>query len=190
MIYQFLKSEGFPDSNIILLIPENVACNPRNYLPGVVSCFDGETKPNIFHDVEVDYRSLDVSVDNFIDLLKGRQDPSVPLSKRLRTDSESRILVFVNGHGGNEYIKMQDTHVISAYELGKAFEELHARGGYKEILFISDSCQAFPIFNYVNVPNFVGIGSSVKDQYAFSYGFDTELGMSKTDRYKNIAKLS
>ena len=40
MMYQTLRSYGLKDENILLLIPENTACNPRNNAPGIVSPHD------------------------------------------------------------------------------------------------------------------------------------------------------
>ena len=37
-------------------LPENIACNPRNNDPGVVSCYDGKSYPNLFVNPVVDYR--------------------------------------------------------------------------------------------------------------------------------------
>lgn len=42
MIYHTLRNYGYKDENILLLIPENTACNPRNNDPGVISPFDGK----------------------------------------------------------------------------------------------------------------------------------------------------
>lgn len=49
----------------------------------------------------------DVTVENFLRVLSGRHDPSVPKSKRLMTDENSNILVYVTGHGGAEFLKFQ-----------------------------------------------------------------------------------
>ena len=53
----------------------------------------------------------------------------MPLRKRLLTDSDSTIFIYINGHGGNGYHKLQDTSVISDYEFSKAIEELYAKNG-------------------------------------------------------------
>jgi glycosylphosphatidylinositol transamidase (GPIT) subunit GPI8 len=54
------------------MIPENNACNSRNNDPGVVSPFDGSSTPNLFRDVEVDYKHADVEVKSFYNILRGR----------------------------------------------------------------------------------------------------------------------
>ena len=61
-------------------------------------------------DVEVDYRGRDVDAAAVLDLLLGRHEPYVPATKRLRSDSNSNVLVSLmnaivsdprNGYGAN-----------------------------------------------------------------------------------------
>lgn len=41
MIYNTVKGYGVKDENILLMIPENTACNAKNNLPGNVCPYDG-----------------------------------------------------------------------------------------------------------------------------------------------------
>jgi Peptidase C13 family len=54
----------------------------------------------------------------------GRVDPSVPRSKRLLTDDRSNIFVYMTGHGGDEFLKFQDSEEISAFDIADAFEQM------------------------------------------------------------------
>ena len=51
-------------------------------------------------------------------------DISVPRSKRLLTDARSNVLVYITGHGGNEFLKFQDNEEISAFDIADAFEQM------------------------------------------------------------------
>ena len=64
--------------------------------------------------VEVDYRGLDVTVENFLRLLTGRHPPHVPMSKRLMTNEGSNILVYMTGHGGDEFLKFSDAQEMGS----------------------------------------------------------------------------
>jgi phosphatidylinositol glycan class K len=182
MLYELCREYGIPDENIIFMSPDNIACNSRNNEPGVISIYDGSNE-NIYEQIEVDYKGIDVSVDNFLNVIRQRHAPETPLNRRLRSDSESRVFIYINGHGGNGYHKLQDTHVISDHEFAKAVEELYAKRGFKEMLIISDSCGAFTIFDYLEVPNIFMIGSSSKDEKSYSLGKDSHVGLSKTDDF-------
>ena len=43
---------------------------------------------------------------------------ATPLSKRLRTTNTSNILVFLSGHGGDEFFKFRDTEEMSTQVRG------------------------------------------------------------------------
>lgn len=76
----------------------------------------------------MDYRGSEVSVESFLRLLMGedqpgmqaspvctpstmafagRHDPAVPRSKRLLSDEGSNVFVMLTGHGGDGFIKFQ-----------------------------------------------------------------------------------
>ncbi len=57
--------------------PDNIACNPRNNEPGVVSVYDGNNTPNMYTNIEIDYKGIDVSVDNFLNVVRQRHSPGV-----------------------------------------------------------------------------------------------------------------
>ena len=59
------------------MLPDNTACNPRNNDPGVISCYDGSSHPNLYRNLEVDYKGLDVNVENILNVLRGRYPENV-----------------------------------------------------------------------------------------------------------------
>jgi len=126
-LYRTVKRLGIPDSQIILMLPDDMACNPRNSFPG--SVFNDKSRDLDLYDamgsgIEVDYRGYEVTVENFIRLLTDRWPESWPRSKRLMTDDRSNILIYMTGHGGNEFLKFQDAEEISSHDLADAFEQM------------------------------------------------------------------
>lgn len=123
-LYRTVKRLGIPDSQIILMLPDDMACNPRNAFPGTVYS-NADRAVDLYGDnIEVDYRGYEVTVENFIRLLTDRVGEEMPRSKRLLTDDRSNILVYMTGHGGNEFLKFQDAEEISAFDLADAFEQM------------------------------------------------------------------
>lgn len=127
------------------MLADDVACNPRNKFPATVYANPGRILDLYGDNIEVDYRGYEVSVENFIRLLtgmhpgcarnsdhahffshflSGRVEESVPRSKRLLTDERSNVLVYLTGHGGDEFLKFQDNEEISAFDLADAFEQM------------------------------------------------------------------
>ena len=66
-----MKRLGIPGSNIILMLADDVACNPRNKFPGCVYHSSGRTLDLYGDNIEVDYRGNEVTVENFLRVLTG-----------------------------------------------------------------------------------------------------------------------
>eukprot|EP01133_Synstelium_polycarpum_P010260 gene10260-11965_t len=160
-----------------------MACNPRNSYAGVI--FNNENhNVNLYGDnIEVDYRGYEVTVENFIRVLTGRHDPDVSRSKRLLTDDKSNILIFLTGHGGDEFLKFQDNEEISSYDLSDAFKQMYEKKRYHEILFMVDTCQANTLYKRFDSPNILAIGSSRYGENSYSHHSDPDLGLAVIDRF-------
>ncbi|KAJ7089361.1 peptidase C13 family-domain-containing protein [Mycena belliarum] len=182
-MYRTVKRLGIPDSNIILMLADDVACNARNKFPGSVYAEPGRVLDLYGENIEVDYRGYEVTVENFIRVLTGRMEPSVPRSKRLLTDASSNVFVYMTGHGGNEFLKFQDNEEISAFDIADAFEQMWQKRRYNEIFFMIDTCQANTMYSKFYSPNILATGSSKLDQSSYSYENDNDIGVSVIDRY-------
>ncbi|PSK54782.1 GPI-anchor transamidase [Elsinoe australis] len=189
-LYRTVKRLGIPDSQIILMLPDDMACNPRNTFPGAV--FNDKSRELDLYDdkeaegiggIEVDYRGHEVTVENFIRLLTDRWPADYPRSKRLMTDERSNILIYMTGHGGNEFLKFQDAEEISSFDLADAFEQMWEKKRYNELLFMIDTCQANTMYGAFYTPNIVATGSSALDQSSYSHHADQDVGVAVIDRW-------
>ncbi|KAI0132921.1 peptidase C13 family-domain-containing protein [Xylariales sp. AK1849] len=182
-MYRTVKRLGIPDSQIILMLPDDMACNPRNAFPGTVYS-NADRAVDLYGDnIEVDYRGYEVTVENFIRLLTDRVGDEMPRSKRLLTDDRSNIFVYMTGHGGNEFLKFQDAEEIGAFDLADAFEQMWEKRRYHEILFMIDTCQANTMYTKLYSPNIIATGSSELDQSSYSHHADNDVGVAVIDRY-------
>ncbi|KAG6844739.1 hypothetical protein H0H87_004071 [Tephrocybe sp. NHM501043] len=174
---------GIPDSNIILMLADDASCNSRNKFPGSVYADRGRSIELYGDNIEVDYRGYEVTVENFIRVLTGRMDPSVPRSKRLLTDDRSNVFVYMTGHGGNEFLKFQDNEEISAFDIADAFEQMYQKKRYNEIFFMIDTCQANSMYSKFYSPNILATGSSRVGENSYSYENDNDIGVAVIDAY-------
>lgn len=186
-IYHSVKRLGIPDSHIILMLSDDMACNPRNQYPARV--FNNAKKDlNIYgDDVEVDYRGYEVTVENFLRVLTGRLDSSVPRSKRLLSDDRSNILVYLTGHGGENFLKFQDSEEISNDELGDAFEQMWQKKRYHEMMFIIETCQAVSMYRRFYSPNILAVASSQVGEDSLSHHSDDKIGVHVIDSWTYYA---
>lgn len=182
-LYRTVKRMGIPDSQIILMLPDDIACNPRNAAPGTV--FNNMNQAiDLYGDlIEVDYRGYEVTVENFIRLLTDRWDEDHPRTKRLLTDENSNIFIYMTGHGGNEFLKFQDAEEIGSYDIADAFAQMHEMKRYNEIFFMIDTCQANSMYERFYSPNILAVGSSKIDQSSYSHHSDLEIGVAVIDRF-------
>jgi len=141
-MYRTIKRLGIPDSNIILMLADDAACNPRNSFPATVYASAGRKLDLYGEGIEVDYRGYEVTVESFLRLLTGmssltlvydvqtepdvvgRHESYVPASKRLLTDASSNVFIYMTGHGGNEFLKFQDNEEVSAFDIADAVEQM------------------------------------------------------------------
>eukprot|EP01062_Namystynia_karyoxenos_P067156 TRINITY_DN61038_c0_g1_i1.p1 TRINITY_DN61038_c0_g1~~TRINITY_DN61038_c0_g1_i1.p1 ORF type:complete len:426 (+),score=107.60 TRINITY_DN61038_c0_g1_i1:72-1280(+) len=186
-IYHLVKKLGIPDSHILLMLGDDVPCNPRNTYPATV--YNNRQKDvNLYgEDVEVDYRGYEVTVEAFMRLLTGRHPVSFPHSKRLHTDTASNVLIYMSGHGGDEFLKFQDAAEVNSQDLADAFAQMWTMGRYHSLLFMVETCQAATLLNRFHAPNLIGIGSSLKGENSYSHHNDEDLGLAVMDRWTYYA---
>jgi phosphatidylinositol glycan class K len=182
-LYRTVKRLGIPDSQIILMLSDDIACNPRNAFPGTV--FNNMDQAiDLYGDlIEVDYRGYEVTVENFVRLLTDRWDANHPRLKRLLTDENSNIFIYLTGHGGNEFLKFQDAEEISAYDIANAFEQMYEKRRYNEILFMIDTCQANTMYKHFYLPNILLVGSLALDESLYLHHSDMDVGVAVIDRF-------
>jgi GPI-anchor transamidase subunit K len=182
-LYRTVKRLGIPDSQIILMLPDDMACNPRNAFPGTVYSNADRAVDLYGENIEVDYRGYEVTVENFIRLLTDRLDDDVPRSKRLGSDAGSNVLVYMTGHGGDRFLKFQDSEEIGSWDLADAFGQMWEKKRYHELLFMIDTCQANTMYTHFYSPNIIATGSSALDQSSYSHHADNDVGVAVIDRW-------
>nr|GME07606.1 putative GPI-anchor transamidase [Ipomoea batatas]GME21340.1 putative GPI-anchor transamidase [Ipomoea batatas] len=182
-LYRTVKRLGIPDERIILMLADDMACNARNKYPAQV--FNNENhRLNLYGDnVEVDYRGYEVTVENFFRVLTGRHEAAVPRSKRLLSDEGSHILVYMTGHGGDEFLKFQDAEELQSHDLADAVKQMKEKRRFKELLIMVDTCQAATLFSQLHSPGVLAIGSSKKGENSYSHHLDSDVGVSVIDRF-------
>ncbi|XP_067109568.1 GPI-anchor transamidase [Osmerus mordax] len=182
-VYRSVKRLGIPDSHIVLMLADDMACNHRNPKPATVFSHKNMELNVYGDDVEVDYRGYEVTVENFLRVLTGRLPPSTPRSKRLLSDDHSNILIYLTGHGGNGFLKFQDSEEISNVELADAFEQMWQKRRYSELLFIIDTCQGASMYERFYSPNLMALASSQVGEDSLSHQPDLAIGVHLMDRY-------
>lgn len=61
IFYQNLKARGITDDQILLMVPIDHVCNPRNPFPATLYGNKNYTKSWVCEDIEVDYKAEDIT---------------------------------------------------------------------------------------------------------------------------------
>eukprot|EP00970_Alexandrium_tamarense_P009849 scaffold1967_cov199-Alexandrium_tamarense.AAC.31 len=195
-IYHLLKRGGISDDNIVLMLADDIPCNMRNPFRGKIfprGAQDGMGE-DLMNDVEIDYSGTDVTVDAFLRVLLGRhldgegEVDGVHRRTWPKMNENTNVMVYLTGHGGDNFFKFQDGEELMSMDVASTFAQMHELKRYNEILFISDTCQAFTMADEIKAPNVYSIGSSLKGQNSYASHSDFEVGQSVIDRYSKIVK--
>ncbi|CAJ0578869.1 unnamed protein product, partial [Mesorhabditis spiculigera] len=184
-LYHSIKRLGIPDSNIIVMLAEDVPCNPRNPKPG--TCFNAPGGLNLYDwNIEVDYRGNEVTVENFIRVLTGRHVESEPRSRRMLSDHQSNVLVYLTGHGGDSFLKFQDAQELTNFDLGQTVQAMFEDNRYHEMFVIADTCRSESMYEYITAPRVLSTSSSLTHEESYSYDLDYDVGVFVIDRYTHF----
>ena len=191
-VYKTMRDLGISDSNIIFMnAMDIISIDSRNNKPGYIM-FNNKNNYNndnfdnylfSMNDIQVDYHNEDVNVQSFIQLLTGRRINHHHHHNILNSNQNSSILIYLTGHGGDEFFKFHDYEELSAQELGYIFQEMYIKDRYKEILLILDTCQAITMSNYITSPNIITLASSSKGENSYAYSTNDYLGVATSDRF-------
>ncbi len=102
-VYQMLRSGGFPDDHIILVLDNGMAADKNNLEKGVVR--NAEDGPDLLGGTDglpvavVDYDSKDLSPSDIADIMLGRQSGHLPTV--LPQHAGTNVLLFWSGHGSS-----------------------------------------------------------------------------------------
>jgi GPI-anchor transamidase subunit K len=210
-IYKRVKQNGVPDNRIILMSSLEAQNDPRNPYPGKIFSTNNIEKMNLNitnnnefrdshlfstlsstkakaddDDVQIDYGGNDCNTENFLRLLSNRHEIGTPLNQQLLSGPNSKILIYLTGHGGDSFLKFHDQQELSSSDLSTVFNDMYIKKRYKEILLIIDTCQASTLFNgikSISIPNISYISSSNLNENSYAYDTNHMLGLAVIDRF-------
>ena len=162
------------------------ACSSRNDRPEHIhQSVDAQRSGNQYPcDVRVAYRGPAVSIENFLSVLTDSLPEETPASLRLKSGSDRNLIVYMTGHGGNEYFKFREHQELRATEFAAAIHNLHAQKRYRVIQIIIDTCEAATMTSsFKHLPHVYSLSSSVKGESSYSRDYDTQLGLAINDRF-------
>ena len=134
----FFNCTGVPDSQIVLMIADEYATNARNPFKNEMYANGRAAGTWYSNETEIDYRGADVTVQNFMNAVLGTSPKSLEM-----TNSESKVLIYLTGHGGDQFFKFQDEEELTARDIANLADELYRRKKFDQALWIAGECTTF-----------------------------------------------
>ncbi|CAF1382220.1 unnamed protein product [Adineta steineri] len=139
--YQILHKNGIPDSNIIVMMYDDLAKDKQNPTKGVIINHpDGQ---DVYKGVPHDYTGKTVTPKNFINVLLGKKDlmKGVGSGKVLESGPDDNVFIYFTDHGATGLVAFP-TGVLYAKDLNKTIAEMHTEKKYKEMVIYIEACES------------------------------------------------
>lgn len=135
--YRILKSYGYRDKDIILIMEDDLANNKSNPYPGIIQReYNG---PNLYKDVVVDYKLSDLTPDDFKNIMLGKSSEKLPAV--LKSGAEDNVLLFISGHGIQNVLQWgNDDKTMSGNFMRDMFNQMSELKKYRKLLCVMENC--------------------------------------------------
>ena len=168
-IYQYLRSQGFSDDHILLVMSDDIAGNGYNTRPGVVSIEpDGD---NLYHDVSVDYNLTELTASDIIDKIAA-----------LPADSDDNIFIFWSGHGSSHGLSWRDDETVTP-EMARSLMD-RMQGHYRKLMWCIEACYSGAIGEAIEgVPGVLVMTAANANETSKAAIYNSEMGIWMTNRF-------
>jgi glycosylphosphatidylinositol transamidase (GPIT) subunit GPI8 len=133
---------------------------------------------NVHEAVEIDYRGHEVNIQKFRDVLLNKDE-------KVKFSNNSRILLYMTGHGGQEFLKFHDYEELTAQHFSSIIRQMADNKLFSKMLIVLDTCQAATLLEkYINeISNVIFVSSSMLNQNSYGYFTHPDLGIVTYDRF-------
>ncbi|TEB20732.1 peptidase C13 [Perkinsus sp. BL_2016] len=183
--YNVLRDLGFSDDRVTVFMTGDVPCSFCSPDAGTVFHTRGQ---DLYTSLYSDVKGDEISREGIMRLLKGKHPPMTPRNRRMGSSEISRLFVFMTGHSGIGFAKIQDLEEFSASDIADTIHEMSQLGRYSHFVWFADTCRAASLHEAFYSPNLMAVGSSANRQSSYSRHGDNQLGVSIVDRFSYNAE--
>ncbi|XP_027844283.2 legumain-like [Aphis gossypii] len=144
--YQIIRGNGIPKENIITMMVDDIAYNPRNPTPGTI--INQPNGTDVYKGVVIDYKGTDVNSTNFLKIITGDKKAmqSVGTGKVIEGGPNDKIFINFVDHGTTGILVFPEDYLY-ADQLNDALKTMHATASYKMVLLYIEACKAGSMFD-------------------------------------------
>jgi len=140
--YQILHKNGIPDSNIVVMMYDDLAQNTQNPTKGII--VNHVNGPDVYHGVPKDYTGDTVTPKNFINILLGDKAAmkGIGSGKVIDSGPGDNIFVYYTDHGAVDLVAFPAGGYLYAKDLNTTIFKLHDQKKYKQMVIYIESCES------------------------------------------------
>lgn len=187
-VYHTLKRNNYSDDDIILIMRDDIAYNPKNPYKGVIRVSsNGE---NLYQNVVMDYRADTLSTQDIEDILAGNKNNR--LSTVLESTATDNVLLYWTGHGTKKSFSWLETEEkFTDEQFGAAIRKLYEDRKYQSMLICAEPCYSGSVVKAIEgTPLVLGISAADDNESSFADNFSNDLGVWMCDRFtSNLVRI-
>ncbi|CAF1648978.1 unnamed protein product [Adineta ricciae] len=166
--YQILHKNGIPDSNIIVMMYDDLAKNSQNPTKGII--INHPNGQDVYHGVPHDYTGKDVTPKNFINVLLGNKEAmkGIGSGKVLESGPDDNVFIYYTDHGAVGLVAFP-TGVLYATDLNTTITKMHAQKKYKEMVIYIEACESGSMLENILADNIKIYGTTASNAEESSY---------------------
>ena len=178
--YHTVKRLGIPDSHIILMLADDMACSPAT-----------SSRARYTATTTASWTCTAIT-SRWTTGLRGH---SRELARRAHQSSSARhaSVQMLTDAGAisdlhdrtrwRRVSQISDQFEIMSKDVADALGQMREKRRYNEVLFIAETCQAATMAARFYSPNVLSVGSSAKGESSYSHHVDRDIGLSVIDRF-------
>uniref|UniRef100_A0A0A9XKA8 Legumain n=1 Tax=Lygus hesperus TaxID=30085 RepID=A0A0A9XKA8_LYGHE len=144
--YHTILATGISPEKVILMMPDDLAHDPRNPNPGKII-----NRPNgtdVYAGVKIDYRGKDVTPTNFLNVLSGNKAAmaGIGTGRVIEGDASTNLFVYLCDHGDYHVIYFNDKNLLAS-DLHHTIATMHSQKKYNKMVFYLETCLSGSMFD-------------------------------------------
>lgn len=180
-MYQLLKSVGYTDDHIVLIMEDDIAYNVSNPFKGIVQVAIGGD--NLYTDVQVDYHLSDIRPEDIKPILLGQKSEHLP--EVIGSTSNDNIFVFWSGHGYKNQLCWAENHRgLTSSLVGEILHEMDSRDNFRKQIWFVESCYSGSVLEVCQgVPGVLAFTAADANETSKADIFNSALGVWLSNQF-------
>ncbi|CAF4151503.1 unnamed protein product, partial [Rotaria magnacalcarata] len=139
--YQILHNNSIPDSNIIVMMYDDIAHNRDNPTKGII--INHPNGNDVYHDVPHDYTGKSVTPTNFINVLIGNKQAlkGIGSGKVLESGPDDNVFIYFADHGAVGLVAFP-SGVLYAKDFNDTITKMYNQKKYKQMVIYIEACES------------------------------------------------